>query len=165
MLLLQRVHRQVHDEASGDQCNICFDSFSSGKELKRHRNSKHSNRQFACPHCPHRSKTLEKQAKHLACHLAKESFSCDFCNKTFAFKNSLKKHQSKGRCEGLKQSGNAVSRTRKSGSKKSEKKKKNSSPEQSGSGSGSGDPTMTEQLFGEPEMPNFMTLDLDSLFF
>jgi hypothetical protein len=38
----------------------------------------------------------------LASHLAKESYACSHCSKKFAFKNSLKKHLSKRRCEALK---------------------------------------------------------------
>jgi len=67
--------------------------------------SSHSNRPFACPHCPHRSKTQEKLDRHVfACHLAKANanYSCPHCNQKFAFKNSMKKHLYMGRCGALK---------------------------------------------------------------
>jgi transcription initiation factor IIE alpha subunit len=79
--------------------------FRNNSELKRHIISSHSNRPYACPHCPHRSKTREKLDRHVfACHLAKANanYTCPHCHQKFAFKNSMKKHLFKGRCEVMK---------------------------------------------------------------
>ena len=61
-------------------------------ELREHRVKCHSNRPFARPRCPHRSKTQDKLDRHLVRHVARDAFRCEHCGKTFAFKNSLKKH-------------------------------------------------------------------------
>ena len=79
-------------------------SFKTLTELKRHNIAEHSNRPYACPHCPHRSKTKDKLDRHLLCHSGpRESYQCQHCEKKFVFKNSLKKHLEKGRCDVLKQ--------------------------------------------------------------
>ena len=39
----------------------------------------------------------------MVCHTSKDTFRCQHCEKTFVFKNSLKKHLEKGRCSVLKQ--------------------------------------------------------------
>jgi hypothetical protein len=100
------LHRkQVHaGENLAEKCPLCPQSFRTLTELKRHNIAAHSNRPFACPHCPHRSKTKDKLDRHVVCHSGpRESFQCQFCEKKFAFKNSLKKHLEKGRCDVLKQ--------------------------------------------------------------
>ena len=53
------LHRkQVHvGDAFGEKCSQCPMIFRTLTELKRHNISEHSNRPFACSHCPHRSKT------------------------------------------------------------------------------------------------------------
>ena len=49
-------------------------------ELKRHNIAEHSNRPFACPHCPHRSKTEMKYDRHLLSHSTpRESYQCSYC--------------------------------------------------------------------------------------
>ena len=99
------VHRRVvHNCGSSEKCGVCGAAFGSQTELKQHRIACHSNRPFACPECPHRSKTREKMERHVAsCHSSRETHRCDHCGKTFVFKNSLKKHTEKRRCVVLKQ--------------------------------------------------------------
>ena len=63
-----------------------------------------------------------------------EIYTCGYCSKKFVFKNSLKKHQSKGRCQALKlQYG---SDRKKNPDKKRRKKKSESSSSPISSGSG-----------------------------
>ena len=46
----------------------------------------------------------DKLDRHLLCHTGpRESYQCQHCEKKFVFKNSLKKHLEKGRCDVLKQ--------------------------------------------------------------
>ena len=165
----QTLHRQIHESPSTEQCGICCASFKTHTELKRHHISKHSNRPFACPHCPHRSKTKEKLDRHVACHLARESYTCNYCNKRFAFKNSLKKHQSKGRCEVLKQNGACVPTSKKCSKKSSKRKsKKSESPIWEDSNSGSGDVSVTQQSFkfsSDEQNQTFSTIDFNQFIF
>ena len=87
----------------GIKCSQCTKSFKTLTELKRHTISEHSNRPYACPHCPHKSNTKDKLDRHLLSHSTpRESFQCEHCEKKFVFKNSLKKHLEKKRCEALK---------------------------------------------------------------
>ena len=95
---------QLAGDVFGEKCTQCPMSFRTLTELKRHNISEHSNRPYPCPHCPHRSKTKDKLDRHLLCHSGpRESFQCQYCEKKFVFKNSLKKHLEKGRCDVLKQ--------------------------------------------------------------
>ena len=87
----------------GERCSQCSKSFKTLTELKRHTISDHSNRAFPCPQCPHKSKTKDKLDRHMLSHsVTRESFQCLHCQKKFVFKNSLKKHLEKKRCEALK---------------------------------------------------------------
>lgn len=97
--------KQMHaGDVLGEKCPLCPMSFRTATELKRHKISAHSNRPYPCPHCPHRSKTKDKLDRHLLCHSGpRSSFQCQHCEKKFVFKNSLKKHLEKGRCDVLKQ--------------------------------------------------------------
>ena len=99
------IHRRVvHNCGSSEKCGVCGAAFGSQTELKQHRIACHSNRPFACPECPHRSKTREKMERHVSsCHSSREAHRCSLCGKTFVFKNSLKKHTEKRRCVVLKQ--------------------------------------------------------------
>ncbi len=95
--------RSAHGGANSEKCGVCSARFAGPAELKEHRVQCHSNRPFACPRCPHRSKTQDKLERHLVRHVSRDAFRCAHCAKTFAFKNSLKKHLEKGRCAVLKQ--------------------------------------------------------------
>ena len=53
--------KEVHaGDMYAEKCPECPMSFRTLTELKRHNISEHSNRPYACPHCPHRSKTRDK---------------------------------------------------------------------------------------------------------
>ncbi len=95
--------RSAHGGAAAEKCSVCSARFPGAAELREHRVQCHSNRPFACPRCPHRSKTRDKLERHLVRHASRDAFRCAHCHKTFAFKNSLKKHLEKGRCAVLKQ--------------------------------------------------------------
>jgi hypothetical protein len=97
------LHRKAHRGANSEKCGVCGAGFGNQTELKQHRIACHSNRPFACPKCPHRSKTKEKLERHMACHSTRDAHRCQHCGKTFVFKNSLKKHTEKRRCQVLKQ--------------------------------------------------------------
>ena len=100
------IHRKkIHaGDVFSEKCSQCPMSFRTLTELKRHNIAEHSNRPFACPQCAHRSKTKDKLDRHLLSHSApRESYQCSYCEKKFVFKNSLKKHLEKGRCDVLKQ--------------------------------------------------------------
>ena len=99
------MHRKlVHEGALyGEKCSICPKSFKTLTELKKHTLSEHTDRPFPCPQCPHKAKTQDKLDRHMLRHsVTRESFQCSHCDKKFAFKNSLKKHLEKNRCEALK---------------------------------------------------------------
>jgi len=42
--------------------------------------------------------------RHVQSHLTSKDFSCPYCDKKFAFKNSMSKHLTKKRCQVLKNS-------------------------------------------------------------
>ena len=56
------LHRkQAHaGEVFAEKCIQCPMSFRTLTELKRHNIAEHSNRPFACPHCPHRLERVKK---------------------------------------------------------------------------------------------------------
>ena len=97
--------------SKSEKCPTCGARFPAGaggisatSALRAHAKDCAKSRPFACPRCPHRSKTRDKLERHLACHASREmeSFRCQHCLKDFVFKNSLKKHLEKGRCAVLK---------------------------------------------------------------
>ena len=97
--------KEIHaGDVFAEKCPECPHlSFRTLTELKRHTISDHSNRPFPCSKCPHRSKTLDKLERHLLSHSTpRDTYQCPHCRKNFAFKNSLKKHMEKGRCDVLK---------------------------------------------------------------
>ena len=129
-LIIHRKEAHACD-INGEKCSECPMTFRTLTELKRHNISgthvtlnsihntkltlcisktnflpfiaEHSNRPYPCPNCPHRSKTRDKLERHLLSHSTpRESYQCQHCEKNFAFKNSLKKHLEKGRCDVLK---------------------------------------------------------------
>ena len=86
------------------KCINCDATFKSSTQLKRHTANAHCSRPFKCPHCPHRSKNKTNLERHVAFHTSnKDAFQCLHCGRKFAFKNSMKKHLEKGRCNVLKE--------------------------------------------------------------
>ena len=169
-LSFQILHRQFHDSPPSEQCGVCCAAFKSHSELKRHHIAKHSNRPFACPHCPHKSKTKDKLERHVACHTARETYTCQYCSKKFVFKNSLKKHQSKGRCQVLKLNGGVCHSSKESKKSSKRKSKKSESPiwEDSNSGSGVGVSVTPQLKFSSDkneQNQTFTTIDFNQFIF
>jgi hypothetical protein len=94
----------------------------------------------------------------VASHEAKSSFACRHCDRKFVFKNSLKKHVSKGRCEALKSAaGGSKRRASAKGGRKSE-------PAQE---AGNGSERLESEDFPAKSdvIPNFVMLDFEDLLF
>lgn len=98
-------HHKIDHVESSLKCDPCNQQFQNKQELKKHIMDDHSGgRSFICTVCTHRSKSQSKLNIHMRQHTLNKIHSCDHCGQKFAFKNSLTKHLSKGRCIILKKS-------------------------------------------------------------
>jgi len=98
-------HHKIDHVESTLKCDLCSQQFQNKQELKKHIMDYHSgSRQFSCTVCSHKSKSQSKLDIHMRQHSLNKIHSCKHCGQKFAFKNSLTKHLSKGRCIILKKS-------------------------------------------------------------
>jgi len=98
-------HHKIDHVESSLKCDPCNQQFQNKQEVKKHIMDYHSSgRPFNCTVCSHRSKSQSKLNIHMRQHTLNKIHSCEHCGQKFAFKNSLTKHLSKGRCIILKKS-------------------------------------------------------------
>ena len=98
-------HHKLDHVESSLKCDPCNQQFQNKQDLKKHIMDYHSGgRPFSCTVCSHRSKSQSKLNIHMRQHSLNKIHSCKHCGQKFAFKNSLTKHLSKGRCIILKKS-------------------------------------------------------------
>ena len=98
-------HHKIDHSESSLKCDLCNQQFQNKQELKKHTVDNHcGNRPFVCTVCSHRSKSQSKLNVHMRQHSLTKVHNCEHCGQKFAFKNSLTKHLSKGRCIILKKS-------------------------------------------------------------
>ena len=97
-------HKSDHTDLSL-KCELCSQTFQNKQEIKKHLLDWHvSGRSFSCPACPVKLKSQSKLDIHMRQHSLARTHTCTHCSQNFAFKNSLTKHLSKGRCVILKKS-------------------------------------------------------------
>ncbi|XP_064618648.1 zinc finger and BTB domain-containing protein 17-like [Lineus longissimus] len=87
-----REHISVHEEG-GHNCKFCNKSFKYSSSLRGHIQHKHlKEKVFACPKCPHRSKTATQHKVHLSMHERQKVFPCLHCSYQAVTRKNLDIH-------------------------------------------------------------------------
>jgi uncharacterized Zn-finger protein len=88
------LHMRTHTNERPYQCTKCDKSFKAYTALSLHQKAAHSDvRAYKCPCCDYRCKTLTALHGHKNTH--QKPFKCQHCDRQFASRHSLKKHEFK----------------------------------------------------------------------
>ena len=79
-------------------CPLCTKSFSSERDLKRHKKVHTGEKPFSCSQCSKSFARLDKLHGHLRIHSGEKPYSCVKCSKSFARSDKLKRHVKSGVC-------------------------------------------------------------------
>ncbi len=82
----------VHKEKRKYKCELCDYSFTQSGNLKRHRESVHSNETFKCQQCDKTLRNKDSLKRHVAIVHDNIHFKCDICYKSFTLKSGLNMH-------------------------------------------------------------------------
>ena len=79
-------------ESTNEICDVCGMKFLHRRSLIRHREV-HTNISYQCETCPNAFNTKQLLSQHVKLHDSKREVNkCNICNKEFATKSGLRKH-------------------------------------------------------------------------
>ncbi|XP_035781589.1 zinc finger protein 391-like [Anopheles albimanus] len=91
-----RWNQQRQEANKAYQCNVCYRTFISSKNLRLHqffRANQQGRKQFACDQCPFRAANSSLLTIHARSHTGEKPFECGLCKKQFCSELNLKNHQ------------------------------------------------------------------------